>query len=407
MTQAQTTTPPTTPKGLTTQRSNAPRDPNSEFRDVLLKLEPQIRAALPKHIDPSRLLRIVLTTVRKTPALLTCSRESVLAAIMQAAQLGLEPDGNLGLAYLLPYGNQCQLIVGWKGLIELARRSGLVTNITAHCVHYGDFFEYELGLDPKLRHIPADVLEMPQYARERTIADDMRREQVVGALAGNRKSDLVAAYSVVTMKDGSRTFRVVTRKLVEKVRAKSASRNSQASPWKEWEEQMWEKTAVKQVLRFVPLSPEDKTIIEHADVGRVLGGIGDVRTMKALEEEPLPPEATIDPETPDPAQPAAAAPGDPDPAAAQPAAPVQSEPKKGGKRKGAPASPALAQPKTTAPEDAISGAPAGSAVAIPPSQPVPPPPGPPPPEGTEANATQQGLFGDGETEDPGPGPEET
>lgn len=396
-----TPTPATAPKGLTTQRSNTPRDPNSEFRDVLLKLRPQLTAALPKHLDPDRLLRIVLTTVRKTPALLTCSRESVLAAIMQAAQLGLEPDGNLGLAYLLPYGSQCQLIVGWKGLIELARRSGLVANITAHCVHYGDFFEYELGLDPKLRHIPSDVLEMPQYTRERTIAEDMRREQVVGALAGNRKSDLVAAYAVVTMKDGSRNFRVVTRKLVEKVRAKSASRNSQASPWNEWEEQMWEKTAVKQVLRFVPLSPEDKTIIDHADVGRVLGNISDVRTIKALEEEPLPPEAMTDPEAPDPT-PAAAAPG-PDPAASAPAAaaPTQTETKKPGRRKGA-----QAQPITKPPEEAISGAPAPAPAAAAPSQPVPPPPGPPPPAGTEVDGPQQGLFGDGATEDPGPGPDE-
>jgi len=402
MTQPQTTNTPA-PKGLTTQRSNAARDPQSEFREVLLKLRPQLTAALPKHLDPDRLLRIVLTTVRKTPALLSCSRESVLAAIMQAAQLGLEPDGNLGLAYLLPYGNQCQLIVGWKGLIELARRSGLVTSITAHCVHYGDFFEYELGLDMKLRHIPSDVLEMPQYTRERGIAEDMRREQVVSSLAGNRKSDLVAAYAVVTMKDGSRNFRVVTRKLVEKVRAKSASRNSQASPWNEWEEQMWEKTAVKQALRFVPLSPEDKTIIEHADVGRVLGGIADVRTLKALEEEPLPPEATIDPEAPDPAPTAATPAPDPAAAAPAPAAPSQAESKKGGRRKGAQAQ---AQPITTAPEDAISGAPAATAAAPPPSPPVPPPPGPPPPEGTEVAATQQGLFGDGATEDPGPGPDE-
>lgn len=398
MTQTQTqTTPATAPKGLTTQRSNAPRDPNSEFRDVLLRLRPQISAALPKHIDPERLLRIVLTTVRKTPALLTCSRESVLAAIMQAAQLGLEPDGNLGLAYLLPYGNQCQLIVGWKGLIELARRSGLVTNITAHCVHYGDFFEYELGLDTKLRHIPSDVLDMPQYARERTIANDMRREQVVEALAGNRKSDLVAAYAVVTMKDGTRNFRVVTRKFVERIRGLSQSRNHQSSPWNQWEEQMWEKTAVKQVLRFVPLSPEDKTIIEHADVGRVLDNIGDVRTLKALEEEPLPPEATIDPEV----TPAVAAPAQ---APGAPAHPVAAQ-GKGGRRKGAPA-----QPITTAPEDAISGSPAPAtppAVATP-SQPVPPPPGPTPPVDapeSEGDATQQGLFGDGATDDPGPGPD--
>ena len=402
MTQIQTTPTAQAPKGLTTQRSNAPRDSRAEFRDLLMKMKPQIIAALPKHINPDQILRVVLTAVNRTPALLTCSRESVLAAIMQAAQLGLAPDSILGLAYLLPYGNQCQLIVGWKGLIELARRSGLVASVTAHCVHYGDFFEYELGLDMKLRHIPADVLDMPQYARERVIANDMRREQVVDALAGtDRKSDLVAAYAVVTMKDGSRNFRVVTRKLVERIRSMSQSRGHQSSPWNQWEEQMWEKTAVKQVLRFVPLSPEDKTLIEHVDAGRVLGGFGDVRTLEALKEEPLPPEAAIDPAAPDPAPSGAAPATDPTSAAAAQAASPPSEPKKGSRRKGAQAA---AQPVTTPPEEAISGAPAPAAAA--PSQPVPPPPGPPPPTDSEVDKTQQGLFGDGATDDPGPGPDE-
>jgi recombination protein RecT len=295
--------------------------------------------------------------------------------------------------YLLPFGNQCQLIVGWKGLIELARRSGLVSNITAHCVHYGDFFEYELGLDTKLRHIPADVLDMPQYARERASADDMRREQVVGALAGNHKSDLVAAYAVITMKDGTRQFRVVTRKLVERIRAMSQSRNSQSSPWNQWEEQMWEKTAVKQALRFVPLSPEDKTIIEHADVGRVLSKIGDVKTIQALEDEPLPPE-TAEVEAPSGETQAGAAATAPTPAAApaQPAAPAPRQRRK-------------AQPITTPAEDAISGPPAAAAppVTPPPREPVAPPPGPPPPDADDGE--QRGLFGDGATDDPGPGPD--
>jgi len=398
-----TPNPAAAPKGLTTSnRSVQARDPSTEFRDLLTRMRPQIVAALPKHLDPDRLLRIVLTTVRRTPALLQCSRESVLAGIMQAAQLGLEPDSNLGLAYLLPYGNQCQLVVGWKGLIELARRSGLVANITAHCVHYGDFFEYELGLDTKLRHIPADVLDMPQYAREQAIADGMRAEQVVGVLAdGKRKSDLVAAYAVVTMKDGSRNFRVVTAKFVQKIRAMSKGGNHPSSPWVAWEEQMWEKTAVKQVLRFVPLSPEDKTVIEHmaTDTGRTLSGIADVRTREALAEEPLPADVNADGEvTPSPA------PGDGAPAAqAQPETPPPAARRPGRPRKG--------PPETAAPEDAISAPPpqaqaqAQAQVPRPPSQPVAPPPGPLPPT-TAADPRQAGLFGDAETDDPGPGPDE-
>jgi len=387
--------PQTSPKGLTTTRSNgAPRDAQTEFRDVLMKMRPQIEAALPQGLDAGRLLRIVLTTVRKTPALLQCSRESVLAGIMQAAQLGLEPDSNMGLAYLLPYGQQCQLIVGWKGYIELARRSGLVSNITAHCVHYGDFFEYELGLDTKLRHIPADVLDMPQYGRERAIAEGMRGEQVVGALAGGqRKSDLIAAYAVVTMKDGEKQFRVVTAKFVQKIRAMSRSGNHPSSPWVAWEEQMWEKTAVKQVLRFVPLSPEDKTIIEHADAGRMLAGIADVRTRAALEAEP--PPLDVEAEVAANAAVLDAAP------AADAAAPVtQSTPETP-----APAArrgrPRRSAPEAAPPESAISAPPP---VMRPSAEPVAPPPGPPPPPPVEPH--QEGLFGNDATDDPGPGPDE-
>src|SRR5258706_5603187 len=232
---------------------------------------------------------------------------------------------------------------------------------------------------------------MPQYARERAIADDMRREQVVGALAGSRKSDLVAAYAVVTMKDGTRQFRVVTRKLVERIRAMSQGRNSQSSPWNQWEEQMWEKTAVKQALRFVPLSPEDKTLIEHADVGRVLGNIGDVKTIKALEDEPLPLEAITEVGAPSgETQAAAQAPA----AAAQPATPDAGRGTRS-RRKG--------QPITKSPEEAISPPPAAAAppVAAPSRDPVAPPPGPLPPDGDG----QPGLFGDDATDDPGPEPE--
>lgn len=244
------------PLGLTTTKTKT-QSAQGEFRDTLLALAPEIQKALPKHIDPDVMLRVVLTTVRRTPGLLACTRESVLGAIMQCAQLGLPPDGMLGLAYLLPYGNTCQLIVGYKGLIELARRSGKVASIRAHVVHRGDYFKYELGLKPALRHVPQDMLEF---------AEQELREQVVATLAGESAgSSIIAAYAVVDLTDGTQHFEVVTKKYIDKIKRTSKSASSSASPWNQWEDQMWMKTAIKVALKFVPLSPEDRELIERME----------------------------------------------------------------------------------------------------------------------------------------------
>jgi recombination protein RecT len=221
----------------------------NDFRSVLLKMKDQIALALPKHMDRDRLLRVVLTTVQRTPAILSCTQHSVLAAIMQSAQLGLEPDSTLGHCYLIPYGNHCQLIIGYKGLIELARRSGVVSSVRAHIVQAGDLFEYELGLTPKLRHVPQDVLELN---------DRQQREKILGALGNVNPNMLVAAYAVIDLKDGGQHFEVVTKSFVDRIRAVSQSGRSASSPWATWEDQMWRKTAIKQGLKYVPLSPEDK-----------------------------------------------------------------------------------------------------------------------------------------------------
>jgi len=104
-------------------------NPYKTIQDLLKRMEPQIRKALPKHLEPERLARIALTEIRKNPKLLECSRESLLGAVMTAAQLGLEP-GVLGHAYLIPYWNnktksyEVQFQIGYKGLLDLVRRSG-------------------------------------------------------------------------------------------------------------------------------------------------------------------------------------------------------------------------------------------------------------------------------------------
>lgn len=100
----------------------------------------QLALAVPKHLSADRMARIAATEVRKTPALLNTTPASFLGAVMQSAQLGLEPGSALGQAYLVPYGNQCQLILGYRGMIDLARRSGQVLSLNAYAVREGDEF---------------------------------------------------------------------------------------------------------------------------------------------------------------------------------------------------------------------------------------------------------------------------
>ena len=115
----------------------------------------QLALAVPKHLSADRMARIAATELRKTPALLNTTPASFLGAVMQSAQLGLEPGSALGQAYLVPYGNQCQLILGYRGMIDLARRSGQVLSLSAFAVHEGDNFNYQLGLHPDIHHVPS------------------------------------------------------------------------------------------------------------------------------------------------------------------------------------------------------------------------------------------------------------
>lgn len=141
-----------------------PKTPNN-FPAMLETFKSEIARALPKHLNPDRMSRIALTAFRRTPKLAECDPRSVFAAVIQASQLGLEPD-TLGRAYLIPYkvnkkvGNrweahyECQFIPGWKGLVELMNRSGQGTAWTG-AVYAGDSFEFALGDSPFVKHIPA------------------------------------------------------------------------------------------------------------------------------------------------------------------------------------------------------------------------------------------------------------
>lgn len=198
-----------------------------------------IQSCLPKHMTPERMCRIAVQTISKSSQLQRCSPQSLVAAIVEASSLGLEIDVR-GQAYLVPYKTTVTLIPGYKGLMDLAYRSGRVANIYAETVCEKDEFVYELGLAPKLTHKP-DL-------------DD--------------RGELRAVYAVARLKDADPVFVVLSRKDVEKVR--KASKASGNGPWQSWEEEMWKKTAIRRLCKYLPLSPEMQRAVaidEAADAG--------------------------------------------------------------------------------------------------------------------------------------------
>ncbi len=200
-----------------------------QFQEFLKKRLPSIKQAAASHLNPERLLRIVVANVLKTPALKACTFDSIFRCMMQSAELGLEPGSAIGDAYLVPYGKECQLIPGYRGLIKLAYRSGFVASVMAACVYQGDKFEFELGLDPKLRHVP-----------------DM---------SGKQTPDMITyAYCVVHLKDGGFLYDVMTIAQIEAVRAKSKAGRS--GPWVDHYAEMCRKTVVRRCLKYAPMSVE-------------------------------------------------------------------------------------------------------------------------------------------------------
>ena len=196
-------------------------------------MEPAIKKALPSVITPERFTRMVLSALSSTPKLAECSPQSFLAAMMTAAQLGVEPNTALGQAYLLPYRNhgqmECQFQLGYKGLIDLAYRSGEVSVIQAHTVYENDVFEYELGMDPKLRHVPAK-------------AD---------------RGEAVAYSAMFKTKDGGYGFEVMSVDDVQRhAQRYSKSYGSGSSPWRSNFDEMAKKTVLKRALKYAPLKSD-------------------------------------------------------------------------------------------------------------------------------------------------------
>lgn len=140
-------------------RGEKPETPIAKFSGFLDKLKPQMALALPKHMNADRMARLALTQFSTNPALQECDPMSIAGAIITASQLGLEIGVN-GQAYLIPYKKRATLVPGWRGLVDLANRSGRATVWTG-AVFDGDEFDYALGDTPFVKHRPGDGTDDP------------------------------------------------------------------------------------------------------------------------------------------------------------------------------------------------------------------------------------------------------
>jgi recombination protein RecT len=224
--------------------------PSAVLAQELDRLTPAFKDVLPNNMDVARFKRVVLQAVAKNADLMACTPTSIILAVSEAAQLGLEPTGSLSQAWLIPYNEnvaakgqkaqyvkKAQLQIGIRGLEELARRSGQVRHIMSRVVYEGDEFEVRYGHDERIIHVPAFETVDP--------------------------TKITHVYAIAHMTDGSQPFDVMTKDQVDAIRARSKAANF--GPWVTDYAEMSRKTVSRRLVKTLPLTIEAREAIERDD----------------------------------------------------------------------------------------------------------------------------------------------
>lgn len=225
--------------------------------DLIQLSKKQFNNALPQHINTDRFVRIAITTIRLNPKLAKCNPESLIGALMVSAQLGLEP-GTLGQCYLIPFENkkagtvECQFQIGYKGLIELLRRSGQLSDIYSYTVYENDDFNIEYGLSRTLVHKP-------------NFTD---------------RGEIKGFYAVAILKDGAKAFEYMTKDEITKHEEKYRKGSYKNDVWNKNFEEMAQKTVVKKLLKWLPVSVE---FLEMANKDEKTFKVADAKTGETEE----------------------------------------------------------------------------------------------------------------------------
>jgi recombination protein RecT len=234
---------------------------------LLVQARTQIVKYLPRHLDADKMIYVALETVRADSFLRQCEPLSIVQSVLEASQLGLMLGNKLGHAYLVPRRDKkannilkCQLLIGYRGFIALAHRTGKVSSIFPAVVHQGDQFSLKLGTGRQLSHVPL--------------------------LEPSKRGEWIGAYAVVEFRDGRTDFEWMTRQEIEKVRQCSESAGESWSPWRRFEDEMIKKSPIRRMAKRLCLSSEDMTLVEAA--------VRDEYREMGIEEEQraLPPPVT-------------------------------------------------------------------------------------------------------------------
>ncbi len=226
----------------------APESQQLTIKDLLRKNKNTIGQALENTpLTPERLLSVCMTELRKTPKLRECTQASLLGSVIQAAQLGLEPGSALGHCYLIPFFNrkagslECQFMLGYRGMLDLARRSGAIVNIDARVVFAADEFDLLYGTETRILHKPV--------------------------LCGDR-GGVIGVYAIAQLQGGGSQVEYMSVQDVFAIRDASKAKND--GPWKTHFEEMAKKTVVRRLFKYLPVSIEALTAVgldERADAG--------------------------------------------------------------------------------------------------------------------------------------------
>ena len=226
------------------------------FSDVM---QEQFRIALPKGIDAARLTRLAMTEIRRTPKLVThCSRQSLYGSIMVAAQMGLEIGIN-GQCWIVPFGDEAQFMIGYRGMLDLAWRSDKLKSVEAKAVRGGDKLDYRYGTGRYLHHDKAD---------------------------SKARGEFTHAYAVIETVYGGEMFDVMDFDEIEEIRVKARSQNI----WNSWYEEQAKKTVLRRLLKLAPCSTEMSraiTLDEQAELG-IPQGLGDAINVTPPADNEVP-----------------------------------------------------------------------------------------------------------------------
>lgn len=208
-----------------------------ETYQLIEKQKPQMSLVLPSHMDTGRMARMAFTEYRKTPKLKECDPHSFIKCVMIAAQLGLEP-GLMGHVYFVPYKTVCNVIIGYRGMIDLARRSGQIKSIEARVVGENDICEIRYGTDAAIHH-----LEEPKKDR----------------------GEVIGYYAVAQLVGGGKQFEFMRNSDVEAIRKESPSKNS--TPWVKYYNEMAKKTVIRRLFKYLPVSIEMNRAVSIDELG--------------------------------------------------------------------------------------------------------------------------------------------